>query len=92
MLASSGVLIDTAFSCGEVLSREGGTREEELKLLEKERFVELVSCFGSKRIVFGSDSPWSDQRKSLDFILSLPLSGEQQEDILFRNALRLLGE
>ena len=92
MLASSGVLIDTAFSCGEVLSREGGARKEELKLLEKERFVELVSCFGSKRIVFGSDSPWSDQRKSLDFILSLPLSGEQQEDILFRNALRLLGE
>ena len=92
ILASSGVLIDTAFSSGEVLSREGGVREEELKLLEQDRFMALISCFGSKRIVFGSDSPWSDQKESLDFILSLPLTREQQEDILFRNALCLLNE
>ena len=92
MLADSGVWIDTAFSSGAVRAQTGDIRKEELQLLQKEQFMELVSCFGSHRIVFGSDSPWSDQKESLDFILSLPLTRAQQEDILFKNALRLLNE
>jgi len=45
-----------------------------------------------ERIVFGSDSPWSDQKQDLDYFLKLRfLSTDAMEKILGKNALELLG-
>ena len=45
-----------------------------------------------ERILFGSDSPWTDQSEELRFLMSLPyLSGEEKEKIAGRNAAQLLG-
>lgn len=44
------------------------------------------------RIIFASDSPWTDQREELQYLLQLPfLSHSDKEKICFYNAARLLG-
>lgn len=54
-----------------------------------ERFVKKHPA---ERILFGSDSPWTDQSEELRFLMGLPyLSGEDKEKIAGRNAVRLLG-
>ncbi|HPP06677.1 MAG TPA: amidohydrolase family protein [Syntrophorhabdaceae bacterium] len=45
-----------------------------------------------ERILFASDSPWTDQKEELEFLLNLPfLSETDKEKICFYNAARLLG-
>ncbi|MBQ3085322.1 MAG: amidohydrolase family protein [Clostridia bacterium] len=92
-LVDTDVMLDTAFSLGKVVPlEEGYYTEEQLWLLRDEPFCELVRAFGSKRVLFGTDSPWSDQRQSRLDIEHLPLSEEEKADILGENACRLLYE
>jgi predicted TIM-barrel fold metal-dependent hydrolase len=45
-----------------------------------------------ERILFGSDSPWTDQGEELRFLMSLPyLNAEEKERIAGRNAAEMLG-
>ncbi|MBO5952682.1 MAG: amidohydrolase family protein [Oscillospiraceae bacterium] len=90
-LADTGVYLDTAISLGAITPIDGHNyRESDLPLLSAEAFCKLVDRFGSHRILFGTDSPWADQKQALQAIRSLPLTESQQEDILFRNAQGLL--
>jgi predicted TIM-barrel fold metal-dependent hydrolase len=46
----------------------------------------------TERVLFGSDTPWSDQKLDLDFLRGLPfLSGGDVDRITGRNAAELLG-
>ena len=46
----------------------------------------------SERFLFGTDSPWTDQRDELNFFLSLPfLSTDEKEEITSINPAHLLG-
>ncbi|MBA4419218.1 MAG: amidohydrolase [Syntrophus sp. (in: bacteria)] len=46
----------------------------------------------SERLLFASDSPWTDQGEELQFLLQLPfLTESDKEKICFSNAARLLG-
>lgn len=90
-LADTGVYLDTAISLGAIAPIDGHSyQESDLPLLSAEAFCKLVDRFGSHRILFGTDSPWADQKQALQAIRSLPLTVSQQEDILFRNAQGLL--
>lgn len=54
-----------------------------------ERFVKKHPA---ERILFGSDSPWTDQSEELRFLMSLPyLNGAEKEKIAGGNAAQLLG-
>lgn len=55
-----------------------------------EQFVRIVKMHGSKKVLFGSDSPWSNANTEIDLLNALPLSQQEKEDILFGNAKRLL--
>ncbi|MCX7966176.1 MAG: amidohydrolase family protein, partial [Syntrophorhabdaceae bacterium] len=45
----------------------------------------------AERILFASDSPWTDQKEALQFLLGLPfLSDSDKEKICFYNAAKLL--
>lgn len=44
-----------------------------------------------QKILFGTDSPWDDQKKAVDSIRSLALGRELEEAILGENARRILG-
>ena len=91
LLADTKVFIDTAFSTGEIIPRSDFHWEpDELKLLDAAQFMTFVKVFGADRILFGTDSPWSSQKNSLDFINALPLTDADKIKILGDNAQRLL--
>lgn len=55
----------------------------------RERFLKEHPA---ERLVFASDSPWTDQGEELQFLLQLPfLTESDKEKICFSNAARLLG-
>ena len=83
---------DTAFSIGEIPCLEDSYyTKEELALLSDETFCRMVRSFGAERVLFGSDSPWTDQKRSKEQILSMPLTPEEKAMILGGNAQKLLG-
>lgn len=55
---------------------------------EAEIMQKIINTFGTEKILFGSDWPWMEQKKSIDYIRSLPISDEQKSDILGGNALK----
>lgn len=65
--------------------------EEEIPHMSVEQFRRFVDKHGFKRILFGTDSPWADQGRSVEMIRSAGLLKEQEAAILGGNALQLLG-
>ena len=92
LLPQSSVLLDTAFSYGDLTPLEGHPfSEDQLHMMEQEQFVRFVRKFGAQRLLFGTDSPWGDQSADVASIRALPLSPEERDAILGGNAQRLLG-
>jgi predicted TIM-barrel fold metal-dependent hydrolase len=90
-LCDTGCYLDTAISLGEIAALpDGHYAPGDLPLLSGEDFVSLVRAFGSERILFGTDSPWADQAQEVRKISSLPLTQTEIQNILSRNAARLL--
>ncbi|MDX9754128.1 MAG: amidohydrolase family protein [bacterium] len=73
-LAGLPVYLDTAYLVG----------------FEDEAFVALARQHGTDRIVFGTDSPWSDQAAAVANIQSLPFTDGEKEAIFHTNARRFL--
>lgn len=90
-LAPTGVYIDTAFSLGSIPPLEDGHyTESDLPLLSQEDFCQLVRLFGADRVLFGTDSPWACQKDEVTALRTLPLTREEKDHILGKNACRLL--
>lgn len=85
LLADTSALLDTAFSL-----QPPGTPEPDPRFLSDAAFVGLVRIFGADRILFGTDSPWTDPQTELRHIRALPLTSEEKAAILGGNAKRLL--
>ena len=62
-----------------------------LDYLVKERACELLNRHPKQYLLFGSDSPWADQKTAIEQFKDLGLSSARQQAILGGNALRLLG-
>lgn len=90
-LADLPIMFDTSFSGGTITPlTEGALSPEECQLLREEEFVRLVRLYGAHRVLFGTDSPWTDQAQSLAWIRALPLTEEEKAAILGGNAQKLL--
>ncbi len=89
-LCDTGCYLDTAISLGSIVPIDDHYAPGDLPLLSEADFVNLVRAFGSDRILFGTDSPWADQAEEIRKITSLPLTTDELENILSRNATRLL--
>lgn len=74
-LAGSDFYLDTSYSLGH---------------FPDEDFVALVRNHGINRILFGTDSPWADQKKDIDYLKTLPFTSDELEAILGDNANNLL--
>lgn len=75
-LTGRDVYIDTSFSIGKFDSNQI------LRILKNHR---------PDRILFGTDSPWDDQKTALRLFDELELSPELKENILWKNSASLLG-
>ena len=58
--------------------------------MDDDAFVRLLSLFGEDRVLFGSDSPWTDQGEMLERTIQLKIADNRKERLLYRNALSLL--
>lgn len=56
----------------------------------REQFLRIVKGHGAQKILFASDSPWSNAKDEIDTIRSLPLTEREIEMILGINAQMLL--
>lgn len=59
--------------------------------LDKARASDLIHRFGHERYFFGTDFPMWKHDEELKRFLALDLTEEEREDILYRNAAKLLG-
>lgn len=91
ILADTKIFMDTAFSTGEIIPRSDFNWEKsDLKLLSSAQFMNFVKVFGEDRILFGTDSPWTSTKPSIEFIKKLPLEDGDKDKILGLNAKKLL--
>ena len=91
-LAETKVYLDTSFSTEEIEPLSDGYWDgQDLSMLCGEDFVSMVRAFGAERILFGTDSPWTDQGRALSYMKQLPLTEEERTAILGGNGMRLLG-
>lgn len=90
-LSDTSCYLDTSFSTGKLysLSHENTPRYDG-KLLDEESFMALYKKIGPERIVFGTDSPWTEPKNEISFIENLPISEEDRSLIFYKNAERLL--
>ena len=80
------VYFDLALSLGN-LYRNGITTP----LMDEDTLIKFINTFGSERILFATDCPWMCQKESVDTFNSFKkISKEDRENILYKNALRLL--
>lgn len=90
-LCGMGLFIDTSFSIGKMEQETPYYSNEELKLLNFEETAKIIGAFGDNNVLFGTDSPWSDQKAEIENILNLPISDDIKEKIFYKNAVNLLG-
>ena len=60
------------------------------KYYPKELFLRIVKAHGADKILFASDTPWSNAGDEIASIKALPLSSEEKELIFSENARRVL--
>ena len=62
-----------------------------VELLNPDMITRLIKKHGAEKIFFGTDYPFSDTQKQIDWILKLPISDEEKERILWKNANEFFG-
>ena len=74
-LAGTGVYLDTSMG---------------FKYYGKEQFERIVKKHGADKILFGSDSPWGNAHDDIKALKECNLTEAEKEQILFKNAKRIL--
>ena len=87
-LCGRDVYLDTAFSYGHIQYRDGAVHK--WKLMDSDMFKAIVEKHGADRVLFGTDSPWSDQSEAISDIEGLQLPEDVRKKIMGENAARLL--
>jgi predicted TIM-barrel fold metal-dependent hydrolase len=77
--------IDTAFSLNEAKQNN-----EIINLLKEENIKKFISKHGSNKILFGTDSPWANQKEYLDYMNNLNIDKDDLNNILGLNAKIIL--
>lgn len=62
-----------------------------LDTMPEEQFLRMVHMHGADRILFGTDSPWADQKKFVTLFDQMSLTEEEKMAVFSGNAKKLLG-
>lgn len=90
-LAGAPVWFDTAFAVGAITADpEQEIRPYREEMLSNEDFVRICRKHGMDRILFGTDSPWEDQKEYIERIKSTGILPEEQDLVFGENARKLL--
>jgi predicted TIM-barrel fold metal-dependent hydrolase len=60
-------------------------------MISDEQFVRIIKKHGSDRVLFASDSPWGEQKRTLERVKALIPCSNDLELILGKNAQKLFG-
>ena len=63
-----------------------------LYAMSPEHAAKLIRNIGVDKVLWGTDYPMWDAKEELERFYKLPLTRDEQEMVLYKNALRLLGE
>lgn len=75
-LLGANVYVDTAYS---------------IEHMEPAHMLRLIQKHGAKKVLFASDAPWADQKRSVETLKNLGLTPEKFELVSHKNAMGLLG-
>lgn len=105
-LAGENVYLDTAFLFGvqkmagsvktdqkeKVKKLENHQNESHnlVNYIEQETFLKILKKHDFNKILFATDSPWSDVKAGMEYIRNLPVSEAVKNNILGKNAAKLL--
>lgn len=90
-LAGAPVWLDTSFTATPIRPAADTCRTpEECYTLSPEQFCRIIRRHGAGRVLFGSDSPWSDQDEAITLLTKSGLAPEECTAILGGNAEKLL--
>ncbi len=91
LFAGTGVYLDTSFSSEEMDTLpDGYWKEDEKEMMGADEYTDIIKAIGSDHILFGSDSPWTVQKESIDFLKALPFDEKELSAILGDNSQKLL--
>ena len=85
-ILGKNLYIDTAMSFGTINHMEKGL----VDITDRDLIIKMIKKHGSEKILFGSDNPWMDAKSMVDVLNSFPLTKEEKDNILFKNACKLL--
>lgn len=63
-----------------------------MEFADPDIILSIIREHGADKILFATDSPWSDPKTSVQKLKSLPLSQNELEKIFFKNALTVLAK
>ena len=75
LLAGKDVYFDTAFTLHEI---------------QEEQFKKIIEKHGAEKVLFATDCPWRDIKSDLQILRSYNLGKDVEENILYKNAVKLL--
>lgn len=84
---NKSLYLDTAFCLPSPIASQNIDRD----FLKKEQFVRMVREIGADRVLFGTDSPWTDQGPSIEAVSASGLDSTELSQIFYENAAKLLG-
>ena len=105
-LAGKNVYLDTSFTVGVsvnhtkdmTLLSEDKQKENSIsqngakytEYIEQDLFLKILRKHDTDKILFATDSPWSNSIVGMEYIRNLPISEKGKKQILSENAIRLL--
>ncbi|KIR02331.1 Amidohydrolase 2 [Lachnospiraceae bacterium TWA4] len=90
-LAGAPVWFDTAFTYGKITPYPDTTPTPYTCVLEDDDFVRLSKKHGIDKILFGTDSPWQEQKDYVNRLNAMDFTEDEKGEILGENAKKLLG-
>lgn len=58
--------------------------------IREEQLLRIIHNHGSEKILFATDSPWEEQGESARFFEALPISDDEKDNIMYKNAKKIL--
>lgn len=89
-LAGADVYFDTSFCLDELVVLDEKLPHMKDDMLSTTQFLRLVNKHGEDKILFGTDSPWADRRKSIQLLCETGLENKVLNKLFYENAKKLL--